>query len=69
MTQAAIGEYDGLLTMAKKRKLMWFGNVSISSDLAKTILQGIVKGKRIRVERRRGGKTILKSEQERTLPA
>ena len=46
--QAAIGEYDELLTLVKKRKLIWFGHVSRSSGLAKTILQGIVKGKRKR---------------------
>ena len=44
--QAAIGEYDELLTLVKKRKLKWFGHVSRSSGLAKTILQGTVKGKR-----------------------
>ena len=43
--QAAIGEYDELLTLVKKRKLRWFGHVSRSSGLAKTILQGTVKGK------------------------
>ena len=46
--QAAIGEYDELLTVVKKRKLRWFGHVSRSSGLAKTILQGTVKGKRKR---------------------
>ena len=61
--QAAIGEYDELLTLVKKRKLRWSGHVSRSSGLAKTILQGTVKGKRKRgrVDRRRGGKTISKS--------
>ena len=45
--QAAIGEYDELLTLVKKRKLSWFGHVSSrSSGLAKTIMQGTVKGKR-----------------------
>ena len=44
--QAAIGEYDELLTLVKKRKLRWFGHVSRFSGLAKTILQGTVKGKR-----------------------
>ena len=44
--QAAIEEYDELLTLVKKRKLRWFGHVSRSSGLAKTILQGTVKGKR-----------------------
>ena len=46
--QAAIGEYDELLTLVKKRKLTWFGHVSRSSGLAKTILQSTVKGKRKR---------------------
>ena len=46
--QAAIGEYDELLTLVKKRKLRWFGHVSRSSVLAKAILQGTVKGKRKR---------------------
>ena len=46
--QAAIGEYDELLTLVKKRKLRWFGHVSRSYGLAKTILQGTVKGKRKR---------------------
>ena len=42
--QAAIGEYE-FLTLAKKWKQRWFGYVSRSSGLAKTILQGTVKGK------------------------
>ena len=70
--QAAIGEYNELLTLVKKRKLRWFGHVSRSSGLAKTILQGTVKGKRKKekeADRRRGGKTISKSGQEWTLPA
>ena len=46
--QAAIGEYDELLTLVKKQKLKWFGHVSRCSGLAKTILQGTVKGKRKR---------------------
>ena len=29
--QAAIGEYDELLTLVKKRKLRWFGHVSRST--------------------------------------
>ena len=43
---AATGEYDELLTLVKKWKLRWFGYVSRSSDLAKTILQGTLKGKK-----------------------
>ena len=42
--QAAIGEYDKLLTL----KLRWFRHVSRSSGLAKATLQGTVKGKRKR---------------------
>ena len=51
---AAIGEYDELLALVKKRKLRWFGHVSRSSDLAKTILQGTVKGKRKRGRQKKG---------------
>ena len=36
--QAAIGEYDEVLTLVKKRKLRWFGHVSRFSGLAKTTL-------------------------------
>ena len=42
----AIGKYDELLTLVKKRKLRWFGHVSRSSGLAKTILQGTGQDKR-----------------------
>ena len=41
--QVAIGEYDDLLTLVKKRNLRWFGHVSRSSGLAKTILQGTLR--------------------------
>ena len=34
------------LTMVKKRKLRWFGYVSRSSGLAKTILHTTVNGKK-----------------------
>ena len=46
--QAAIGEYDELLTLVKKRKLRWFGHISRSFGLAKATLQGTVKEKRKR---------------------
>ena len=42
--QQAIGRHEDLLTMVKRRKLQWYGYVSRSSGLAKTILQGTVKG-------------------------
>ena len=44
--QKAIGPHEDLLTIVKRRKLQWYGHVSRSSDLAKTILQGTVKGER-----------------------
>ena len=42
--QQAIGPYEDLLTIVMRRKLLWYGHVSRSSGLAKTILQGTVKG-------------------------
>ena len=44
--QKAIGPHEDLLTIVKRRKLQWYGHVSRSSGLAKTILQGTVKGGR-----------------------
>ena len=46
--QNAIGVHDDLLNMVKKRKLRWYGHISRSSGMAKTILQGTVKGARRR---------------------
>ena len=48
--QQAIGPHEDLLTIVKRCKLQWYGYVSRSSGLAKTILQGTVKG-----GRRQGG--------------
>ena len=44
--QQAIGPHEDLLMIIKRRKLQWYGHVSRSSSLAKTILQGTVKGGR-----------------------
>ena len=44
--QNATGVHDDLLTMVKKRKFRWYGHISKSSGMAKTILQGTVKGAR-----------------------
>ena len=44
--QQAIRPQEDLLTIVKRRKLQWYGHVSRSSGLAKTILQGTVNGER-----------------------
>ena len=46
--QNATGVHEDLLTMVKKRKLRWYGHISISCGMAKTIRQGTVKGARRR---------------------
>ena len=46
--QNAIGVHDDLQTIVKKRKLRWYGHISRSSGIAKTILQRKVKGARRR---------------------
>ena len=43
--QQATGPHEDL-TIVKRRKLQWYGHVSRSSGLAKTILQGTVNGTR-----------------------
>ena len=57
--------------MVIKRKLRWFRHVLRSSgiNIAKTVLQGVVNGKRRRGRRERGGKTISRKRQGWTLPA
>ena len=52
-SQQAIGSHEDLLTIVKRRKLQWYGHVSRSSGLAKTILQGTVKGRRRQGRRRK----------------
>ena len=44
----AIGQYDDRLTIVRKRKLRWYGHVTRTPGLAKTILQGTVRGGRRR---------------------
>ena len=51
--QTAIGVHDDLLIMVKKRKLRWYGHISRSSGMTKTILQGTVKGARMRERQKR----------------
>ena len=47
-----IGPHEDLLTIVKRRKLQWYGHVSRSSGLVKTISQGTVKGGRRRGRQR-----------------
>ena len=51
--QQATGPHEDLLTIVKRRKLQWYDHVSRSSGLAKTILQGTVKGGRRQGRRRK----------------
>ena len=51
--QQVIGPHEVLLTIVKRRKLQWYGRVSRSSDLAKTILQGTAEGGRRQVRQRK----------------
>ena len=64
--QAAIGEYNELLTLVKKRKLRWFGHVSMSSGLAKTILQDTLKEKRKRGRQKKRWEDNIKDIKEWT---
>ena len=69
MIQAAIGKYDELLTFVKKVKLRWFGHVSRSSGLAKTILHGTVQGKRRKGRRKKRWEDNIRNGQGWTLLA
>ena len=44
--QQAVGPHEDVLIIVKRRRLQWYGHVSRSSGLAKTILQGTMKGRR-----------------------
>jgi len=47
-TQGEVLSHVHLLIVVKKHKMKWYGHVSCSTGLAKTILQGTVKGSRKR---------------------
>ena len=55
-----IGPHEDLLTIVKRRKLQWYGHVFRSSGLAKTILQGTVKGERRKGRQRKRWEDIRK---------
>ena len=68
--QQAIAQHEDLLTIVKRRKLQWYGHVSCSSGLAKTILQGTMKeGRRQGRQKKRGGKTASGNEQALSSPS
>ena len=66
--QQACGPHEDLLTAVKRHKLQWYGHVSHSSGLAKTILQGTVKEGEDKADRGKGGKTSG-NEQAWSLPS
>ena len=51
--QQAVRPHEDLLTIVKRRKLQWYGHVSRSTGLAKTILQGTKGGRRQGRQRKR----------------
>ena len=58
--QQAIKPHEDLLTIVKRRKLQWYGHVSRSLGLSKTILQGTVKGGRRQVRQRKRWKDNIR---------
>ena len=56
----AIEPHEDLLTSVKRRKLKWYGHVTRSSGLAKTILQGTVQGGRRRGRQRKRWEDSIK---------
>ena len=57
--QQTIGPHKDL-TIIKRCKLQWYGHVSCSSGLAKTILQGTVKGERRQGRQRKRWEDIVR---------
>ena len=58
--QQAIGPHEDLLAIVKRCKLQWCGHVSSSSGLAKTVVQGTVKGGRRQGRQRKRWEDIKK---------
>ena len=58
--QQAIGQHEDFQTIVKRRKLQCYDHVSRSSGLAKTILQGTVKGGRRQGRQRKRWKDNIK---------
>ena len=58
--QQAMRLHEDLLTIMKRHKIRWYVHVSHSSGLAKTILQGRVKGGRKQSGQKKGKKDNIK---------
>ena len=52
--------HEDLLTIVRRRKLQWYGHVSRSSGLAKTILQSTMKGGRRQGRQRKKWKDTIR---------
>ena len=58
----ATGPHAGLVTIVKRCKRKWYGHVSHSSGLAKTILQGSLKGGRRRGKQKKRWEDNIKEQ-------
>ena len=68
-SQQAIGPHEDLLTIAKRRKLQWYGHVSRSSGWPKPSCKAQRKGQEDKADKGRGGKTALGNGQAWSLPS
>ena len=55
--QQAIGQHEDLLTILKRRKLQWYGHVSVHQVWPKPSCKPQQKGEEDKADRGRGGKT------------
>ena len=67
--QQAIGPHEDLLTIVKRRKRQWYGHVSRSPGLVKTILQGTVTGGRRQGRQKRWEDNTTGNEQVLSSPS
>ena len=58
--KSAKNKHEDLMTIGKRRKLLWYGHVSRSSGLAKTTLQSTVKGGRRQGRQRKRWEDIIR---------
>ena len=67
--QQAVGPYEDFLDIVKRRRLQWYGHVSRSSGLAKTISQGTVRGGRRQGRQKKRGRKALGNGQAWSSPS